>query len=440
MSLDTLKSFDEPSRRTFLEYAARTMLGVSVLPAASALAAAPAKKDAKGAKPAKKAASGGTAKNVIYLFMTGAMSHLDTFDLKPGKEVQGETKGIKTNVAGMQLSEFLPELAKHTDKLAILRSLYTETGDHEQGRYFMRTSYKQIASIRHPGMGAWAMKLHGRRNKTLPDNVTIAAEARHPGAGFLEPSYSPIPIGDPKAGLQNTKPPKYLTESSFEKRMDLIDSFDQAFRKKYPQKQVAAYTEFYQQATQLMSSDELKAFDIGQEKDEVRAEYGDTRFGQGCLLARRLIENGVRFVEVDYDGWDHHVDVFEKMPNQAAALDKALSALLKDLAAKGLLKETLVAVVTEFGRSPKINQNTGRDHHPGVFSAVLAGGGIKGGRFYGTSDEDGHSPDDDPVAIADFNATMAHALGLPLGQEVFSKEGRPFKVANSGDPITALFG
>ena len=433
--LDLLKSCDQPTRRTFLEYAARTMLGVSVFPAASALAA-PAKKN--GA--AKAAAAGaGSAKSVIYLFMTGAMSHLDTFDLKPGKEVQGTTKPIQTTVSGMQFGEYLPNLSKHADKLAVIRSLYTETGDHEQGRYLMRTSYKQIASIRHPGMGAWAMRLQGRRNKTLPDNVTIGTEARHPGAGFLEPSYSPVPIGDPKAGLQNTKAPEYLNENSFGRRMSLIDTFDSGFRKKYPQRQVEAYNEFYRQATQLLSSEDLKAFDLAQEPEKLRSEYGDDRFAQGCLLARRLVENNVRFVEVACDGWDHHTDIYDRLPEKAGILDTALSALLADLASKGLLQSTLVVVATEFGRTPRINANDGRDHHPGVFCGLRAGGGIRGGRFHGTSDENGHSPEDDPVAIADFNATIAHALGLPLGEEVFSPSGRPFKVAHDGEPVTALF-
>jgi hypothetical protein len=440
---DFLRSVDPASRRTFLEIAARSLLGVTVLPATAALAA-PAKGKGKPAKATKSSsASGGarpgTAKNVIYLFMTGAMSHLDTFDLKPGREVQGETKGINTNVSGMRFGELLPNLAKQADKLAVVRSLYTETGDHNQGRYLMRTSYKQIASIRHPGMGAWAMKLAGRRNKTLPDNVAIGAEPLHPGAGFLDPSYSPLPIGDPAAGLQNTKSPSYLTDAAFEERMKLVGKFDGGFQKKYPQRQVEAYNEFYRQARELMSSEDLKAFDISLEPEKVRTQYGDDRFGQGCLLARRLVENHVRFVEVALGNWDHHVDLYERIPEEAASLDRALSALLADLQAKDMLKDTLVVLATEFGRSPKINANAGRDHHPGVFSGLLAGGGIAGGRFYGTSDEDGHSPDEDPVAVADFNATIAHALGLPLEKEIISSSGRPFKVAQDGQPLLKLF-
>jgi Protein of unknown function (DUF1501) len=289
-------------------------------------------------------------------------------------------------------------------------------------------------------MGAWMMKLNGiRPGRSLPDNVIIGGDNRHPGAGFLDPVYTPIPIGDPNAGLQNTKQPEYLTGGSFRSRLSLVDSFDSSFRKKYPQKQVEAYSEFYKQATALMQSDDLKAFDLNQEKSEDRQKYGMDRFGQGCMLARRLIENDVRYVEVTFSGWDMHTDIYDKIGNTAGNMDRAVATLLSDLQSRGLLKRTMVVLVSEFGRTPRINQNAGRDHHPGVFSALIAGGGVKGGRVWGSSDDKGHSPDDNPTSIADFNATIAHALGLPLEEEVFSKSGRPFKVAHDGTPVTKLF-
>ena len=433
--LDSMKQLDYPSRRAFLEYAAASMLGVSVLPR-GALWAAEDKKT--GAKPQ---ASAGGATHVIYLFMTGAMSHLDTFDVRGGRENEGQTKPIQTKVPGVTIGNWLPEMAKLADQLAIIRNLHTETADHENGRYLMRTSYKAIASIRHPGLGAWMMRLQGqRKNRTLPDNVLVNGDNRHPAAGFLEPSYTPVPIGDPNLGLQNTKQPEYLTSGSFQKRLDLIDKFDVAFREKYPQKQVEAYGEFYRQATALMDSDDLKAFDLKQEKQEDRDKYGMDKFGQGCLLARRLVENDVKFVEVTLDGWDMHTDIYDKVSGKVANLDKAVSALLSDLKSRGLLKKTLVVITTEFGRTPRINQNDGRDHHPGVFSSVLAGGPVKGGAVWGASDDNGHHPDDEGTTPADLNATIAHALGLPLDQEVYSKSGRPFKVAHDGKPVTKLFG
>lgn len=430
---------EELSRRSILEYGAKAFLGVSMIPTIPVFAADVTKEKKNGKS---NATGSGPSKHVIFLCMSGAMTHIDTFDLKPGKEVQGETKGIQTKVPGMQFGETLPGLAKLANHLAVVRSVSTKTGDHEGGRYLLRTSYKEIASIRHPAMGAWAAKILGKMNPTLPDNVMVNAEARHPGAGFLDPAYTPIPVADPNAGLQNTTQPKYLTEAAFDKRMELINKFDSGFRKKFPQKQVEAYNEYYTQATRLMESEDLKAFDLSKEKDDVRDKYGRDRFGQGCLLARRLVEHNVRYIEVSLDGWDMHTDIYQndKLPAKGANLDKAVAALITDLKEKGLLDKTLIALGTEFGRSPKINANGGRDHHPGVFSVFFAGGGIKGGRFYGSSDPDGFRPDQDPVSIADFNATIAHALGLPLQKDFISKSGRPFKVANDGKPLLKLFG
>ncbi|MBI1348289.1 DUF1501 domain-containing protein [bacterium] len=435
---DFTQKFDDLSRRSFMEYAAKSLLGVTALSAAPLFAAdakaAPAKKKAGPVTPA-------TADRVIYLFMTGAMSHLDTFDCVGGRANEAGTKPISTKASGLTLGSWLPNLAKVADQFSIVRSLHTETADHEKGRYLMRTSYPEIASIRHPGMGSWVMRLQGvRAGRSLPDNVVINGDNRHPGAGFLEPIYTPIPIGDPNAGLQNTKQPEYLTGGSFRTRLDLIDKFDTGFRKKYPQKQVEAYSEFYKQATALMQSEDLKAFDLNEEKKEEREKYGMDRFGQGCMLARRLIENDVKFVEVTFGNWDMHTDIYDKIGDTAGNMDRAVAALLEDLKTRGLLKRTMVVLVSEFGRTPKINQNDGRDHHPGVFCGLMAGGGIRGGMVWGTSDKDGHSPDKDAVTVADFNATIAHGLGLPLDEEVFSRSGRPFKVAHDGKPVTKLFG
>ena len=199
-----LNKLDDINRRRFVEYAAKSALGVSVLPILNGVSKAAQEKAAA-------AVSGGKAKRLIYLFMNGGMTHIDTFDLKPGHVNQGQTKGIATNVAGSQISEFLPTLAGLFDKMAVVRSMYTQTGDHEAGEYLMRTSYDQIATERHPSLGPWMQQFKGRQNKSLPDTVLISAPARHPGAGFFDPTFSPLPIGDPNRGLENTKPPEYLT-------------------------------------------------------------------------------------------------------------------------------------------------------------------------------------------------------------------------------------
>jgi hypothetical protein len=336
------------------------------------------------------------------------------------------------------VSEHFPQIAKQLKHIALVRSLTTETGAHAPGQYLMRTSYKEIASIRHPGMGAWAQKILGKMNPELPGNVVIGNSTGHPGAGFLEARVSPVPIGNPADGLKNTQSPKYLLDNQFDRRMRLTATFDGAFERKYDHREVKAYTELYQEAIKLLKSKELKAFDINEESAKAREAYGDGPLGQGCLLARRLVESGVRFVEVSAGGWDMHRDCFEAMPERGPALDQALSALIKDLEEKGLLGETVVALATEFGRTPKINENAGRDHHPGAFTCLLAGGGIQGSRVHGASDKDGFSATTDRVSVQDFNATIAQTLGLPLAQDFTSPSGRPFKVAGDGKPIAGL--
>jgi Protein of unknown function (DUF1501) len=439
------------NRRQFIEYAAKSCLGVSVLSTMQATMAhaqppvTPPGPGSAGAAPQAKAyvpeIGVSKAKRLIYLYMGGAMTHLDTFDLKPGHKNQGQTRPISTSVPGAQISEFLPNLAKDFNKLAVIRSLSTQTADHEAAEYWMRTSYQQIATERHPSLGPWIQRFRGRQSKTLPDTVLISAPARHPGAGFFDPTYSPLPIGDPNRGLENTTAPAYLTDASLDKRLTLIDKFDKNFRSRFPVQKVQSYTDFYAEAVSLLSSKELKAFNLNEEKDADRNRYGRDAFGQGCLLARRLVENNVTCVEVSFGGWDMHSNIYEgnTLPARCRVMDQAVSALLKDLADRGLLNETLVVLTTEFGRSPEINGNAGRDHHPAAFSSVLAGGGIRGGMFYGTSDAAGHAVDSDGVTPADLNATIATALGLPLKEVVTSYTGRPFMVAHDGKPIDRLF-
>jgi hypothetical protein len=390
-------------------------------------------------------AGGGKAKQVIYLYMSGGMTHIDTFDPKPDapSEYRGPTEAISTNVDGIQLGHCLPLLAQHMDKVALIRSLNTTQGAHAQGKYLMHTGYAPRGTISHPSSGSWVSKLAGGMNDTLPSFVLIGGGNRHPGGGFFEPQFSPLPIGDPAQGLRNVKRRGNTDDESFERQLTLREELDHDFDTKYHkgQKSVRAYAEVYDSAVKLMKSEDLEAFDLSKESKTTRAAYGNERFAQGVLLSRRLIERGVRFVEVEYGGFDWHADNFEQMENKIPVLDQALSALFTDLKSRGLLDTTLVVVATEFGRSPKIvADKAGRNHYPKAFSCLMAGGGIRGGQVYGETDKTASNVIKDPVGAADFNASIAFALGLPYDLPVMSPTRRPFKMGGlKGEPITSIF-
>lgn len=223
-------------------------------------------------------------------------------------------------------------------------------------------------------------------------------------------------------------------------RLASAKKLDAKFAQTYSLKNVRAYSDMYDDAVKMMKSEELKAFDLDAEPDQLRDLYGRDRFGQGCLLARRLVEHGVRFVEVSFGNWDTHNANFTRVPELTDELDSAMSALLNDLKARGMLRETLVVLATEFGRTPEINANDGRDHHPAGFSCVLAGGGIRGGVVHGATDERGDKVVEGAVGVPDLNATVAYALGLPMDQVLYSPSKRPFTVVDKGKPLTSLFG
>ncbi len=428
-----MKIDSDITRRRFVNNAAKSFLGVSALTAMP-----PVLRGAgEGASSLKQEA---TAKRVIYLYMNGGMSHLDTFDPKKDPEVMGESKQIKTAVDDVFFANHIPKLAKQADKLSLIRSMTSTQGAHQQGEYFMRTSYTMRSSIIHPAMGAWFTRLKGDTDSDIPPNVLIGTDSRHPGAGFMESRLSPLAIRDPEGGLKNVNMRPGVSGERFQFHRELAMKLDQPFIERYDQKKVRAYTDMYEDAIELMKSDDLAAFDLTQEKEALRERYGKNAFGQGCLLARRLLENGVRYAEVTFGGWDTHNANFVRIPDQAKTLDDALSTLLKDLESRGMLEDTLVVLATEFGRTPVINVNEGRDHHPSCFSCVLAGGGIEGGRVLGETDETASKAVSDSVKVPDLNATIGYALGLPLDEVVFSPSLRPFTLADKGQPLVDLFG
>lgn len=415
--LDTL------SRRTFCEKWATASLGVTVLHGLG------------GQAFAETTGPGfGKAKNVIFLQMIGGMSHIDTLDPKDGP-TQGPVAPIKTK-ADFQLGGTMTNLAQQADKVSIIRSMTSKTGVHASGQYLIRSGYEQRGTIQHPNIGAWAQHFKGSSHKTLPSSVCVNRQP-NAGNGFFPASYSPLPILDPDAGLQYSQ--SDAGAEVMQKRLAMLDKLDAGFRERFKTAAVKSYSEFYEKTVSIMSSTDLEAFQLADEPDALKEKYGRNKFGQGCLLARRLVEKGIRYIEVANGGWDMHNNIEEGLEEKGAELDTALAALLEDLSQRGLLETTLVVLCSEFGRGPKINGNGGRDHHPKVFSTLLAGGGIKGGFIYGSSDKEGNSVADKQTSVQDFLSTVGWSLGLPVDEIVMSPTNRPFTVGDKGKPIMDVF-
>lgn len=414
---------DELTRRQFAQNIAKAYLGINALIYGQDLIARTERVP--------------TARHVIFLNMSGGMTHIDTFDPKPeNKEVMGETTAINTSADGIQLGSWLPRTAQQMHLASLVRSVNSNQGAHEQANYLLHTSYQKRGTIIHPSMGSWISKLCGKLNNSLPDNVKINGGSGIIGAGYFESKHGPLPLGNPDAGIQNVKKSGYVGEDMYKDRLDASSILNEGFTRQFPQKQVRAYSDLYDDAIKLMKSKDLEAFDLTHEPEALREEYGQNNFGQGCLLARRLIENKVRFVEVSYGGWDMHNDVFGGLETRAKVLDDGLSSLLTDLNRRGMLSDTMVVVASEFGRTPEIKAGrVGRDHHPSAFSVFFAGGGIKQGYVHGKSDERAHYVEENGVDVPSINATIAYAMGLSIEKITYSPSGRPFKVSNGEPPI-----
>jgi hypothetical protein len=431
--MDPFSKPDEFTRRQFLANAARTYLGVHLFPmfGASIAEAAPAS-----------ASQVAKAKHIIYLFMSGGMSHLDTFDPKPKKkDVMGKTTTIASAADDIQLGHYLTHTSKVMDKVAVINSMTSIQGAHEQGAYVMHTSYNMRGTIKHPSLGSWVMKLGGRINQDIPGFVSIDTPSDHSGGGFFGAKYAAAPIGSPQEGLQDSQRVGAVSKENFDRRLSLADKLNQKFHGRYANADVRAYQDLYQEAIRLMNSKDLKAFHLDEESESTKKLYGPGRFAQGCLLARRLVEHGVRFVEVQLGGWDTHYDNFTAVEGRCREFDQAYAALITDLEKRGKLQDTLVVVATEFGRTPEIKteHKEGRDHHPSAYTCLLAGGGIKGGYKHGETDATGNRVKKDPVTVQDFNATIAKAMGLPHDLVIMSPSKRPFKIADKGTPVDDVF-
>lgn len=416
------------NRRAFVERFAKAVFGVTLLPASVALQAAERN-------------LGGKAKSVIFLYLRGGISHIDTFDPKPGKPEMGGVQAIATSADGVQISEWFPRMAKQMHHVSLVRSMTSTQGIHDRGTYLAHTSYFMTPTITHPSLGSWAVKLLGSANAVLPGNILINGSPQHPRSGYMPTHLAPLPIVDPGAGLQNSALLAKIGESDFERRAALAQAMGARFVQQTPHRDAAAYLKVQEDAVALMKSQDLKVFNISRESAATRAAYGTHTFGKGCLLARRLVESGVRFIEVeDSHNWDTHNDQIKSMENMTPPTDQTMAALLEDLHQRGLLASTLVVMATEFGRSPQIsNETAGRGHHPGVFTWWLAGAGMKGGYVHGSSDEIGERVAEKPVTMQDCNATIAQAMGIDLQHIDHSPSGRPFTVADKGKPVVELF-
>jgi len=419
-----LNSLDAQTRRQFVERCAATSFGLSILPTAQLTAAESTKQNPTAF---------GKAKSVIWLMLSGGLSHIDSLDPKKGKS-KGPAKAINTT-ADFQVTEFFPKFAMVANRVCVIRSMEAKIGVHKPAQYFMRTAYEPRGTILHPNLGAWGSHYLGRSSKNLPSSVCINRRSDQ-GNGFFPSSYAPLAIGDPAKGINDVE--SIGGKSAATKRLTLLNGLDADFRRKFNDKRVNAYNGFYDDALALMKSKELKAFDLSDESEKQRAAYGDNSFGQGCLLARRLVGSGVRFVEVKHDGWDHHKALADEMADVAPVFDQAFATLITDLEQRGMLDSTLVVVATEFGRKPDFNGD-GRSHHPVCFSTALAGGGAKAGFVYGKSDDMGYYVDENAVSIGAFHASIAYASGMEIEKPATSPSGRPMTVGDGAKPVLELF-
>ncbi len=438
------------SRRDWLRISSAGVLGGAMSPWFPALA------EQAAADPQRK-------RSCILLWMSGGPSQLDTFDPKPEHANGGEFEPIDTSVPGIQICEHLPQIARQMEQMAIIRSMSTKEGDHTRATYLARTGYLPQGPIRYPTMGSLFSKELGEPTADLPNFVSIApnrfvSPAAY-GPGFLGPQYAPLVVGDAARGgaamdeddslrVRNVNLPRGVDHPQLDGRLGLLETLETAFAASRPDVTVESHQLAYEKAVRMMRSQAVGAFNLSDEDDALRDAYGRNPFGQGCLLARRLIERGVPFVEVSLNsadnnqgaGWDTHQDNFNGVRTMCELLDPAWATLMVDLRQRGLLDSTLIIWMGEFGRTPQIAADrTGRDHFPVAWSTVLAGGGIRGGQVVGKTSEDGMRVEDRKVATNDLLATVCRALNIDPDVQNISNVGRPIPIADpKAEPIEEI--
>jgi hypothetical protein len=442
------------TRRNLLRLAAAGLAGASASGWIEALA------DVAAAGPPR-------GKACILLWMTGGPSQLDTFDLKPGHENGGQFRPIATSVPGLSISEHLPRLAPQMEHLAVVRSMSTKEGDHGRATYLLRTGYVPQGPIRYPCLGSLIAKELDRDDAVLPGCVSIAPyrafNTNAFGPGFLGPQYAPLVVGEPgrarirrgaaydasELRVADLAVPEGVDAGQADDRLKLLEVLSYGFQSRHQGMPTLGHRSAYARAIRMLHSRAVDAFNLDTEPGALRDAYGRNPFGQGCLLARRLVECGVPFVEVSLsavDGnrsfaWDTHQDNFRSVEKLSAVLDPAWATLIEDLKQRGLLETTLIVWMGEFGRTPKINKQAGRDHFPTAWTTVLAGGSIHGGQAIGRTSNDGMAVEDRPVSVPDFMATICKSLGIDPSKQNLSDVGRPIRIANpDARPIREVLG
>lgn len=372
----------------------------------------------------------GVAKHCIVLWMGGGPSQLDTFDLKPGSRNGGEFKSVQTASPAIRISEHLPKLAKQMDRLSVIRNLSSKEGDHDRGAYTMHTGYSPIPSFPRPAAGAVVSKY--AEESDIPKFVTLGSGNGF-GPAFMGPDHAPFAIQD---ALQA----KSLLDDLRRRRqrLSLLNRLGSTFDQKYEDVMLERRRGMLSKVERIVTTRFVEALDLEKEPKDIRERYGSSNFGQNCLLARRLIESGVRFVEVNLDGWDTHANNFQSIRDLSNQLDGPWASLMEDLSASGLIDETVVVWMGEFGRTPKINATNGRDHFPDVTPVVIGGGGIAGGRVVGKTTASGDEIDGDRYKVADLFATLYQRFGVAPDAEFTTDFDSPTQATEDGKVIAEL--
>jgi len=374
----------------------------------------------------------------ILLWMAGGPSQFETWDPKPGHDNGGETKDIATSVPGIRIAENLPETARVMDEICLIRSLTGREGAHARASYLMHTGYLPMASVQYPTLGSIAAQQLADPSFDLPSFVRVGGTRGGADGGFLGVQFDPFEMSSAERPPENTSLP--TNQPRFRRRMSLLGKLEAEFGEQGAKQEVANQSQVYDKAADMVLSPKMDVFDIEREPRSVREAYGESPVGAGCLLARRLVESGVTFVEVTSNGWDTHLDNFDRSRDLCQQVDQPYAQLLRDLRHRGMLDKTLVLWMGEFGRTPRINPRGGRDHYPQAFSVAMAGGGVRGGQVVGATDAGGVKVTDRPVGVADLLRTVCQSLQIDADHENMSSIGRPIPIVDGGAVVTEVFG